>query len=396
MRNISTFGALLASCLFASAAQAATIEWNGFGSAYYGQALTDEVRPGNLRKGQAEFGRLSKVGLNLSSQLSEDFDVAAQFVAGGSGFAGIPESEWDMTVNWAFLTYKATDTLRIKAGRQLFPNWLAAEFIEVGYLQPFREMPQALSLISPFRSFEGVLLEQSFKTGAGTLVASAWTGSSDREFETMSDAPSTLGAGTQLNTRGSINVKDFYGASLTWNGDGYRLRGQVSQSYGSLTTTSFVSSGTPNSIVTTGETKPLLWTVGGNYDKNNFVVWAEYGKQSSANKNQIPKGYLANMEGYYALLGYRIGKLMPKIMYTDVDNTQSNFTGIDGKEQIMSAGFNYEINSNIIMKAEYEYGMIPVSTAAKKDGASWDRDSTITNNTEDTGQAIYVGVDFIF
>lgn len=364
----------------ACSASAASIEWNGFGSAYYGQTMGQHVYGSGLRKSTPEFGRLSKFGLNVGSKVTENFEVAAQLVASGAGFAGIPDSDWDVTTNWAYATFTPGGNFRIRAGRQLFPNFLAAEYIEVNFLQPFRTMPGSVYLISPNKNFDGILVDYTLASSIGSFNFAIWGGGSDHDINTTDFV-------------GSAQTKNFYGFATTLTGDGYKARAQVS--------TSEVVSKMTSPVSMEQRARPLQYTLGANYDKHNIVVWAEYGNQTAkdSSKGASTTGanvgrYLEHAEGYYVLAGYRFGKFLPRLMYSNV-SYQAGIDALYGKEQIYTAGVNYQINENVVAKLDYEVGKIPNATDSPNDGLSIKRETGYTGG-DTQSQSVFVGVDFIF
>jgi hypothetical protein len=354
----------------------ATIEWSGFGSGRFAETLTDEVHNTSLDPHKAEYGKFSKLGLNVGSSISDKLDVAAQFVVGGSGATtgDIGSEQWNLNANWAFASYKIFDGLKFKYGRQLLPNFLAAEYAQVGYLQPYREIPQAISLMSFFKNFNGALIEYALATPVGTLTTSAWAGD-----VTITGSLGPLGTLTG-------KTSNLYGGGLTLTGDGYKARAQYSSSR------SDVSMPT---IAYTGGGIIEQTTLGASYDKNNIVVWAEYGQERSRDATAGPlstNDFFEKASAYYILAGYHIGKFMPRFTYAKADFNKIGFIGLEGEEKDYTLGLNYQLDPSAILKVDYEMAKL----ADGKEGAFTRRDAKFPTTSDDKAEAIYAGIDFIF
>jgi hypothetical protein len=280
-----------------STAQAMNIGFNGCGSAYAGQALNPHLLPANFVNKNIDFTHFSLMGLNVNGSPTDDIAFAAQFIAtGGSGI----ESNYILYAQWAFLNYMPNDSLSIKAGRQLFPVWLASEYVRVGYLLPFRGSSLLYSSF-PFVAFDGVSVHQDFETGIGKLTLGAFGGS---PFLDTAAYPGS-----------TYSMANLIGAHATLDGEGWRLHAQAS----TYRTQADVTSPVTLTVVA----DPQIYTLGYRIDKSGFVSWGEASLLQAPDGENVPPiagltaggKYVARATSGYILGGYRIGKFLPRYTY---------------------------------------------------------------------------------
>ncbi len=328
------------------------------------------------------FSNFSKFGLNVGSKLSDEFKVAAQFVVSGNrSLVGSNYPEWALVANWAFVTYTPVKGLNFKLGRQLYPVWIAAEFIDVNYLQPFREMPNSVYSLSPFKGFDGLSVDYGFDLGFGTLTPAMFGGRAN------------LSSGSAAQSI-QVDSSNLLGASLTLDGDGYRLRAQTSRSDVRINQTI-----TAAGINRTMSDATIISTVGYRFDKYNIVSWGEYG-YSHAPKGQdtgyanvfkpaLGGKYLGDIRSWYLLGGYRFGNIMPRYTYAKAD-WQAGI--VNGKSKTHNFGVNIQATPGVMVKLDYEIVKVPGPT--ENDAALFV--TRTAGSTETTAKSFFAGVDFIF
>jgi hypothetical protein len=358
---------------FPVVAQAMDLSWNGFGSTYYGQAMNRNLRPVGLDDTHVNFTEFSLFGLNLAAAINEDFTFAAQLVALGSP-SGTTD-KFGLMAQWAFANYQPTENTSVRVGRQLYPTLIASEYVRVGYLLPFRQIPYSSFATAPFTRFDGVSVNQKWATGFGDFKLGAFGGKP------------LLDIAVPASTGLAFNLSDLIGLVAELNGDGWRVHAQASRFLSELTM------GTPlpaSHLV--GHTQS--YTVGYRYDKHSLVSWSEFTFQTTPDGSPVNGGkYVGVGRAFYWLGGYRIGKFMPRYTYSQASN-QFNIlsaTGYaNGKETTHTLGLNYQAGSQAVIKVEYERIFIP----AGHDGSYFVAETP--TSTETSAGAFYAGVDFIF
>lgn len=350
------------SLLVASPAMAGSIEWNGFGSGYFAQSFKDDLHPAGFDNKYADYTSFSRFGLNLSSEINSQLSAAAQFVAQSGG----PSEAWTMVAKWGYLTYRPSDNVSLKVGRQLYPAFIASEFASVGYLLPYVKIPSSMEMAAPLSGFDGVSASYSAPVGDNTVKVTLFTGSGNPSI----DIP-----GMQM-TGGVYNLVGLAG---DLNGDGYSVHFSASHSESDMTV----------ALPAMGVNLPLQLnltnlTAGLRYDKNNIVTWAEtfYGFN-----NDKDDAKMKTVRANYALVGYRIGDFMPRYMFSNMFSTGvgTDPMGREGSQINHTIGLNYQVSSQAVVKVEYETNKI-------EDGYT----ATTALGTGQNASAVYAGVDFIF
>jgi len=123
------------------------ISINGFGSIVAGQTLdSDETLYGN--DNDLSFQNESRFALQVAAPIGEKFSATAQIMARG-------EDDFDPDFEWAYLSYQATDSLIIMAGRQRFNLYKYSDYVDVGYAYHWIRPPQGVYSL-PFSSGNGL------------------------------------------------------------------------------------------------------------------------------------------------------------------------------------------------------------------------------------------------
>ena len=242
---------------------AGDIEWNGFGSAYYAQSFDEDYYSEGYTDDEANFTSFSNFGLNVASQLSEEFSAAAQIVAGSTS----PNDDWTMDVVWGYVEYSPFKNFRIKGGRQLLPILFANEFRNVGYLQPYFRIPTSLAPLTPFTGFDG--FTAIYQTGSVKFSLFAGNGNLN--------LPSNL-------SYKSGQTQNLMGATFDYdNNAGFGVHAMVARADVDLTvTTTLPQLGSRDVSMVSN---PIITSIGYRLDKWNFVHWVELIHSESSDRS---------------------------------------------------------------------------------------------------------------
>ena len=145
MKNIHK--ALVLSSVIMAWNTQAEITFNGFASIVGGVTTSsDETLYGY--DDSFDFAQGSLFALQATSDLDNVLGVTAQIVSRGS-------EDWDPTFEWAYISYEATDELRLLAGRQRAPFYMFSDFLDVSYAYSWITPPTGVyDLI--FDTFDGL------------------------------------------------------------------------------------------------------------------------------------------------------------------------------------------------------------------------------------------------
>lgn len=378
-KHLITHG--LASLALLGTAHAGEINWTGFGSVHMTagqiggtQVIKEKTSPHLDLKGN------SKMGLNLNANVNEGLNFTAQMVANGAEPEGVDEwSNWDLQADWLFLKWQVGDNLQIKAGRQLYNAWIAAEYVDVGALLPWRVAPTQVYSLSPFKSFEGVSFDFFSTLGDLRLKTSLFGGALHNNRGQMVgeavrmrnvDGDNLVGVvgvleGKHWQARASASRMNYEG-SFSYSGS--EELGSVSQSQ--------------DYVINEG----IAYTLGFRYS-NEWILWAEYGHTIGTGTSDFQNPYLGGAtkqfgryaEGYYVTTGRHFGKWLPHLTYA-YGNYRMGYA--EGEQKSYLSGLNYQAFSNAVVKFAYE-----VENATG---------TGITLNQAGATQILSVGVDFLF
>jgi hypothetical protein len=346
------------------------LSWNGFGSAYYAQALNADLLPYSFVDDRPDFTGFSRIGLNLSATVEERLTFAAQFVALGRP-VGTSDS-FGLLAQWGYVNYVPVSGVSLRFGRQLFPALLASEYVRVGYLLPFREIPALVFNLLPFTRFDGPSAYRTIETGAGRLTVGVFGGTPLLDVNATTTAASGL----------SFSFANLLGAQATLDGAGWRIRAQASRFFSELKTSAPLSASDQ-------EGTEQNYSVGYRIDRSNFVSWGEYVFAQTPHGTRLASGgkFAERASGYYVLGGYRFGKWMPR--YTFAKASESYHVLEDGEATSHTLGVNYQAGDQTVVKLEYERVRVPSSGGGYFVTRS-------PGGTATSGSAVYAGLDFIF
>lgn len=347
----------------------ADISWNGFGNVFYGHLLNEDFRTTGFESADPNFTSFSQFGLNVGGAITSDMDFAAQLVATGGNTV---HSGFDLFAQWAFLNYRVGDSTVLRFGRQLFPLFIASEYARVGFLLPYRSIPQTVFGLYPFLAFDGAAAEHSWQLGDNLKLTAGIFGGTG-----IIDADVSLFNATYSGT-------NMYGAQLNLDGDGWRIHLQghsIKSDYG-------VGGASYTAAVPT-------YTAGIRYDKHNFVTWAEYlfSESTDGTPATATTKFQEHKRAGYAMVGYRLGEFLPRYTYAYADASLGlPYGGGFGSTRFQmtthTVGFNYQMNSQAVFKLDYEITELPTG---QDPGLGLSRVAG-----EDSSSAVYAGISFIF
>ncbi|MFT6154942.1 MAG: hypothetical protein ACJA1X_002305, partial [Bermanella sp.] len=141
------------------AAQDQSFRVNGFAS--LGMSVSDEEVAYNGVNDEVNFGRFSKIGVQMTFNIDSQNSVVTQLVSRG-------ENSWQTTAEWAYFKHDFNNGFSTKVGRIRVPAFMLSEFLDVGYAVPWAKMPnESYSSLTPFSNMDGVDL--SYSTDIGDL-----------------------------------------------------------------------------------------------------------------------------------------------------------------------------------------------------------------------------------
>lgn len=176
------------------------------------------------------FRGLSKAGVQLTYPLNDRADATIQMVARTDDSNS--NDAWDVDAEWAYLRYRLTDDLQVRAGRLRTPFYMYSESLDVGYSYPWARPPLDVYR-SPLTAYDGVDMLYDFKTGGINNRIQFWTGS----YADTTDGPAGV--------PDDLELKDQYGVNITSTWGDFTARAMVFTIAIDGTTTVDVNGGVP-------------------------------------------------------------------------------------------------------------------------------------------------------
>jgi len=325
-------------------ANAQEINLSGFASVHATQKLGGSSTT-EYYSDRTNYYNFTKFGLNIASKIDEKWSVQSQvLVAGKKIEVGAQDPQFNMYANWLFLAYRPTDSLRFKFGRQLFPAWLVSEYVDVGYMYPWTETPHAVYELTPFKSLNGASADYTFRLNDTQKLTVTLFGGQ----ETIR-IPLAQG-GNEDNKYGNV-----VGSEVALSGNGYRFR--VMGTNYSLETNDGTNDLKNNSVSTV--------TTGFKYEKDNALVYAEYGYRegnsngstvNDVNGNPVPgaSSFAKRATAGYVTAGYWFNNILPHLT-ASTSNWQTGT--VEGTQDLYSFGINTKLNDNMIFKTNIGYSV---------------------------------------
>jgi len=305
---------------------AANMTVNGFGSFFARQSLTDDVHDNSLEATKIDYSNSTRVGINVRSDLNSEWSAIGQLVASQKSlFSSTAPPNWTPAWDWIYLNYVPSNNMTFKFGRQLFPTSMTSEYIDVGLVYPWRKLPvQFILAATPFKWFEGASGAYQFHWDNQTIEFKLFTGGS---------RPQPDPGSTQV-----IQIDNLTGGVLSIEKEGLRFQVTLSKYQLGINT----PSDPPVRILNLPKDNHISG-VGGYYDRNNIVAYAEYAYANC--------GTACGARAYYGTLGYHIESFLPYVMYSD--GAVEAINTYNANIRSTTIGLNYQVDSGIVLKTEY-------------------------------------------
>jgi hypothetical protein len=297
---------LFLSTLSMGSAQA-EINFNGFAS-IVGGVTTSSTDALYGYDDTIDFSQGSMFALQASSDLGEGLSVTAQIISRGS-------DDWSPNFEWAYVSYDATDNLRILAGRQRAPFYMYSDFLDVSYAYPWITPPTGVyDLI--FDTFDGLGAVYSTSFGEFDTTFQVVYGRNDDELDAF---------GEILDP----NFNDLVGGSFTLNRDWLTLRGAYFQAEMNIPHSQINALGAGwqqagfndiSSNVYVAEDTGTFVELGFQIDYDNLVIVGEYTELTLDNTP------ITDEESYYVMAGWRFDTILLHVTYGADENSKNDLT----------------------------------------------------------------------
>lgn len=264
----------------------------------------------------------TKVGVQLNAQFTSKLSALVQVVAHNNF-----DNTFTPTLEWANLNYAFTPDLNVRIGRIELPTFLASDYREVGYANPWVRVPRELYSIEPITNSDGIDASYRAHLGSVTNTIRLVYG-----YTTFSD-PSGF----------KSRVSAIFGAFDTFE---YRaLTGRVGYMRARV------------KLPFASDAAAAIYSAGANFDMERWFVQAEIARVTAAG---LTPGYLSG----YATAGVRINRFTPYVTYAQEYslNHPLNIPNYNRGQKDLSAGLRWDFAKNVDLKVQYDHVWTPANS----------------------------------
>ncbi|MES2114601.1 MAG: porin [Pseudomonadota bacterium] len=287
---------------------------SGFGTLGVAKSNTDQAQFARYNQAEgisdkARIGLDSNLGLQGTYKFTEQLSATAQVLTRKNTS---PTFTTDLT--WAFLKYKLNDEVNVRVGRVVLPTFLISDYQNVGYANTMMRPPIELYGQCPIENVDGADVNYQHAFGDFNFTTQAFAGVSRGKLFIPTGAGSVA---TYRAPAAGISFTGEYGPFLVRLGHARaKLTTNDLTPINNLTNI-LAHSGFPalaNDLSLTPGKKIAFTSVGVTMDWNNILLQSEYAQRRAKEAVYVP-----DTNAWYALAGYRFGKVLP--YYAHAANT---------------------------------------------------------------------------
>lgn len=270
---VSSLSALPASAQELDDGSGLGIEVHGFASQGFILTVNNDYLAEKTTEGSFEF---SEVGLNFTKELADTLVTGVQLFAHDLG----PSGNFDPTVDWFYIDYRARDFLGLRAGRLKIPHGLYNEIQDIDSGRLFVLLPQSVYPLQArqvlFAQNGGELYGFVRPKGIGAFDYRLYGGTIFLDPDELTPQ----GAGFEL----SFRVPYVFGGRLIWETPLEGLRFAGSYEKVRLDTTAFLP-GTSFDVVS----RSYQWVASAEFARADFSLTAEYSRSKNKQRSNAPE-----------------------------------------------------------------------------------------------------------
>lgn len=161
-------------CCAVSAAHGADYSISGFGTLGYVRSDRNYSYQ-RFISSHGSIRRDSVIGIQFDATIGRDIGATLQVLAGP---ADDSDSRDRASIAWAFVSWRPSNDVLVRVGRQRIPLYLYSQSFNVGVTFPFARLPTEMYSISPSNEFNGLSVSRSWEHELGDMTVDAYWGSS--------------------------------------------------------------------------------------------------------------------------------------------------------------------------------------------------------------------------
>jgi len=305
MKTNIILAALALPLVIASAHAQDGVRISGFGTGALTFTDTDKAefaRPNQTRgvKKDPRTGVDSNLGLQADYAVNDWLSLTGQGLVRKDG-----EDNFGAELSWAFAKFKVSDELSVRVGRMGLPAFMISDYRNVGYANTFLRPPSEVYSQVPINSVDGadITWERSF--GDTSFTAQLAAGRSKTPLVGGAHGVATdLRALSLTAERGPFTLRFGRTEAKVTIDDSASLNALVANFDNAGNNFRISQLNDMARLIENKDRKGSFTSIGLSMDWNNVVAQTEYAKRKLG-------GYSTATDSWYAMAGYRFGKLLP-------------------------------------------------------------------------------------
>ena len=279
--------------------------------------------------------RDNHLGVQFASTINPQMDVTAQMIARGGETEG-----YNLEADWAYVDYQALESVRFRVGKYKIPQFIASDYLDVGYAYPWVRPPQDVYSTNPLISLNGVDMLYKIGTGSSKMFFDVFYGDGTHKTFVPPRTVDLSGGALPASMKGqqiSFDTAKTVGAAIKYATPHYTVRAGYFKT--KVTQEDFGLTDVPGAFGGIGFTM----------DYNNIIAYAEFIRR---NTDPLMAGAFPDQDAWYTTLGYRTGKFLPSVTVSNIK------PGVDKsplaiEETSQAIDLRYDLTASADLKFEY-------------------------------------------
>ena len=305
----------------------------------------------------------TKLGVQVNAKLNKMFSATMQVLSKQNG-----DGSYKPELEWAFAKAQFSPALSVRVGRMGGAFFAVSDFRDVGYANTWLRPPQDVYGQVPVSHIDGGDVNYQTNLGSATLNLQVYAGKSKAVFEGVDvSMDGMIGFSASVELDGGITLRAGYvDGKLTV--DSSSLKTLV----GLLLKVPVPGAAAVGKQMDATDKKATFTGFGVTLDRDNWLAMAEYTMRRT-------ESYVPDTDGWYATLGYRLGKFTPYVTISDLTQKSSNVDNkipagvpipgvapdlkalVDGtlrsqsnQQKTNAVGVRWDAYRNVAVKGQYE------------------------------------------
>jgi hypothetical protein len=282
--------------------------------------------------------RDNHLGVQFASTINPKMNVTAQMIARGGGGSG----NYNLEADWAYVDFQALESVRLRIGKYKIPQFIASDYLDVGYAYPWVRPPQDVYSTNPLISLNGVDMLYKVGVGDSKLFFDFFYGDGTHKTFVPPRTVDLSGGTLPASMKGqeiSFDTTETIGGAIKYAAPHYTVRAGY-----------FTTKVTQDTFGLT-DVPGAFGGVGFTLDYNNMIAYAEFIRR---NTDPDMAGAFPDQDAWYVTLGYRMGKFLPTYTVSQIAQ------GVDKsplaiEETSQALGLRYDLLPSADVKAEVLY-----------------------------------------